>query len=166
MQLTSDDRFFKYDILAMTWSVVEASASPQMRYLHGSALVGSHMYIFSGWNDEVGGDVGTIHSIDLAAPTQWTQVKTHDPEGLAIRDSYCYASTGSLTYIFAGWSESEGIRNDLIKVDLCMVHAASTPAEVTRLSNVLDYPTRRKLHVLETLGNSLLVFGGSGPNSE
>lgn len=117
VELTSDDRLFKYEVTTKTWSVVAASNSPKMRYIHGTMLTGTKFYVFPGWNDDLQADVGTFHVLDLASPTKWELVATHDSADLSTRDSYSYASSGSKAYLFAGWSEVQGIRNDVIEVD-------------------------------------------------
>jgi hypothetical protein len=118
VQLTSDNRLYKYDVGLETWSVVATGNSPPERYLHGSCLVGTKLYILPGWNDVSQQDIGTFDSIDLRAPSQWAEAAVKDPRDLRTRDSYSYTCIDSKAYLFAGWSISVGIRNDLLMVDL------------------------------------------------
>jgi hypothetical protein len=117
VQLTSDNRLYKYDVGLENWSVVAAADSPPERYLHGSCLIGTKLYILPGWNDVIQKDIGTFNSIDLSAPSKWAEVAVKDPRSLSRRDSYSYTCIGSKAYVFAGWSLSEGIHNDLLMLN-------------------------------------------------
>jgi hypothetical protein len=121
VDLASDDRLFRYDITARTWSVMATLNSPVKRALHGSCLIGSKWYILPGWSDADQADVSTVHAIDLNAPTKWEEIGVVDDRGLATRDSYAYAVTGSTVYVFGGWNEVYGINNSLISIDFCKV---------------------------------------------
>mmetsp|Transcript_5708 Transcript_5708/g.10208 ORF Transcript_5708/g.10208 Transcript_5708/m.10208 type:complete len:981 (-) Transcript_5708:36-2978(-) len=159
---TSDDRLYKYDLTAKSWSIIPASNSPLRRYLFNSLLVGSSFYIFPGWNDEtLLGDIGTFHMIDLNSPSTWVNVTLDDIGGISTRDSYASAYSGSTAYIFGGWSEAAGIRNDLIKVEF-----DGSKAKAEQVSGIYDYPLRRKHHTMVTLGTSLFVFGGTAPSAK
>jgi hypothetical protein len=48
VDLTSDNRLYKYDIAAQTWSVVATTNSALSRYLLGSCLIGSKFYLLTG----------------------------------------------------------------------------------------------------------------------
>lgn len=165
ISLSSDDSLYKYDLAEMKWGVIGTVNNPTMRYLHGTMLMGSRFIVFPGWNDNLGADVPTFHEIDLSAPKSWKTISVQDSEGITTRDSYGYVSVGSSVYIFAGWSESQGTRNDLLQIDFGKGNLASTSISALKLSAIYDYPSRRKHHVMETIGTSLLLFGGIGENS-
>lgn len=165
ISLTSDDSLYKYDIAEMQWSLIDTVNNPTPRYHLGTILIGSKFFVFPGWNDDLLADVPTFHEIDLSAPRYWKSLPVHDSKGIMTRDSYGYVSVGSSAYIFAGWSESEGILNDILQINLGKFNLASTNISAVQLSATFDYPSRRKHPVMENLGTSMLLFGGKGENS-
>lgn len=163
LNLTNDDRLYRYDMVAKTWVGITTENTPTLRTLFGVTVYDGYMYVLPGWDENAETDIMDIKRISLASTTltkyTWETVDVDlEAASLAMfpRDSYAYASNNTLVYFACGYTES-GLSNDIIELDL-----SKKPLTFKRLSVSSQSPSARKNHSAHIIGNKAYLFGGDG----
>jgi len=146
-----------YDTEAKTFSqpIIKGDKVPAFSR-HSSALVGSKIYVFGGFDGH-----GTNFDLSIFDPyaRTWTNVSKSQVKGIAppSRTNHASAAVGKNLYIFGGNNNNEQGRYQVLD-DLCVLNTQTLTWIRPKVSG--DIPCARSGHTLTAIGKNLYLFGG------
>lgn len=147
---------FIFDTTSKTWSKVEhpIANSPSPRAASSMCSVGSSLLVFGGRDKE--GRCNDLHIFDTAS-SAWTKVTSTGsiPEP---RSFHSAAVIGKLMFVVGGMSQNDGHFAD--------VHVFDFDETCWTKLNVTEEFSGRGRFTLDVVGDTLVVFGGSGKFSK
>jgi len=152
--------FFHFNLSTLTWSLVDGTTGPppSPRAGHGSAVLGTVMYIFGGINLNLG-YLNDLHAFDLVARA-WTQIGPTSGivcEGgkpVTARYGMGFIGIKSRLLLFGG-TGFDGTFDDLLVIE---------PASITctQLNTSGAAPASRLSPAMAAFGSRAYIFGGKG----